>query len=348
MAARTRPRSGRRELRREPAGGDAREDAHQRRREDHVAPAPGEAALRHHRDDDHPGERRPRQREHRRVAAPVGERNDTSASTRIGSSTASAARAKTVMPGLDARAALPSGEVCAISLDSSALPEPSRSSPSQIAGAAATSSTTAALQRHSPAVARPARHDEQVEPVEPGEQPDLRAQQSRRRAERERLQPPAVEVLLDRRERERDQQRLGIAAQPGDEEVGAEAEPEGRDEARRATGEARREPVAQRHRRERRRAREHEPDRGGERAEPGERRDQDDGQRLPRRAAERVEVEPGELTPPDEPRPRVVPQARAHGEAEHSEHEARGDHDEQARAPGLAGWEAGRVHACAA
>ena len=42
------------------------------------------------------------------------------------------------------------------------------------------------------------------------------------------------------------------------------------------------------------------------------------------------------------------PRPERTSQAEHAEQEARGDHDEQARALGLAGWEAGRVHAWAA
>ncbi len=235
------------------------------------------------------------------------------------------------MPGLAARAALPSGDVCAIWLDFRALPGAGEVQAHPDHGSRSD-------EHHDPDAAPPRARcrgppggHEQIQAVDAGQEPHLGPQQARRRSERERREPLPVEVPVDGGERQRDQQRLRVPTQAGDEEVGAGAESDGGHDPRDGAAEARGDPVGQVDGGERGGAREHQPDPRSTRPERGERRDQEDGQRLPRRPAERVEVEVRELAPPDEPGPRVVPQAGRSNEAERAERQACDDDEQAAR-----------------
>ena len=165
------------------------------------------------------------------------------------------------------------------------------------------------------------------EPVEPPERPHLGAQQRGGEAEQEGVEPAAVEVALDGPQADRDEDALRVAAREVADVLVGEHERAGRDDARHRAREPRGQPVGHRERQQPAGAGDHEPQVGRRRvAEQREGGREEDRQRLPGRAAHRVEVEVGHLAPPDDPGPRVVgrlarPQQGQRGQAEADEHE---------------------------
>ena len=184
---------------------------------------------------------------------------------------------------------------------------------------------------------------EQPQPVRTPEQPDLRPVERRREPDAERPAVTAVEVQVDRDQDKRGHQALGVAERVvGDEAVG-EAEADRRQHA----GEqcrSEQEPAPRRGVLGRRGHNASEPDddaprelehhRGGHHragtgddephvrrgaAERRKQRREDDRQRLPRRAARRVQVEVDDLPAPHEPCPWVVARGRGDQQRERAE-----------------------------
>ena len=128
--------------------------------------------------------------------------------------------------------------------------------------------------------------------------------------EHECVVAPAVQVAVERAERERDQRRLGRAQQRGAVQVGAQREAQNRDGAREAAGQPGAEPIGQQQRGDRARAHRRHPHVRRGAAEHRQRREDEHGERLERRAGGGGEVQMRELAPPDGPRPGVVAERR--------------------------------------
>jgi len=171
--------------------------------------------------------------------------------------------------------------------------------------------------------------------VEREQREDLRPRERRQRAERERAAGSAGEARGGGAEDERYEQRLGhpagdlarpvrhVIAQQHD----ARHRERGAREPRRARSPGRQRQADLRGEHKRHsptRPHEDEPEVRGRVAGKRQRRGEQDRQRLPGRPARRVELEVGQLAPPDEPRPGVVDglvgeQQRQHGERQAGE-----------------------------
>jgi len=148
-------------------------------------------------------------------------------------------------------------------------------------------------------------------------QPALRPHERRERAEDERRARVAADRRAHGPQDQRDEQRLGHPAGDLPRPRGHVVEEQRQDDHReprgdaphrggQACGQAVGQLAGEHERSEPRSAHEHEPQLRRGVAGDGERRGEDDRQRLPRRPARGIEAEVGELAAPDEPRPGVV------------------------------------------
>ena len=175
--------------------------------------------------------------------------------------------------------------------------------------------------------------------VEGEERPGLRSQQRGGDAERERIAVAPVEMALDRPQHEPDEQPFGVAAREALDEVVGEHERRGGDEAGGDPGQPAGKSVGHRDGQQPAGARDQQPQQGcGAVTEEGEHGGEGDRKRLPGRARGGDEVEVGDLTPPDEPRPGVVgrPMGTEQGEC------GKSDATDEEQAPGAR--RPGRAH----
>ena len=163
-----------------------------------------------------------------------------------------------------------------------------------------------------------------VEGVGPDEGPHLGARQPGQRAEEEGRIAAAVQVLLDRAEHERHDQRLDVARRHVAQPVGRGEERDRRDRPGDRTTGARPEPEGQRQRRQAREAHHHEPEARRRGAGEGQRRGEEHRQRLPAGARDGAEARPrhDDLPAEDDPRPRVVGRSRRERERGRRERKA--------------------------